>query len=220
MYLKKYINMRVFNLIINSRGLYFINKYGENMSYSEAVIKIINRVKNIYYDMNLYIVHIISTHVPFYTIRKLIFTLNGVKIRHGSVIHMGCRFFYLKGIEIGKDSIVGYRAFLDGRDRLKIGDHVDIASEVMIYNSEHDINDQKFKAKDSAVEVGDYVFIGPRAIILPGVKIGKGAVVAAGCVVTKDVPEYAIYAGVPGRVIGERKIKDLNYILGRTRLFQ
>ncbi len=212
--------MLIGNLIINYKGIFFVNKYGERMNNTEAVNKILNRVKNIFCDLNLYFVHIISSHIPFHFIRKYVFTINGVKIGKGSVIHMGCRFFSPKNIEIGKDTIIGNRAFLDGRDKIKIGNHVDIASEVMIYNSEHDINDPKFNAENGVVNIGDYVFIGPRAIILPGIIIGKGAVIAAGCVVTKDVPEYSIYAGVPGKAIGERKVKELNYILGRPRLFQ
>lgn len=133
---------------------------------------------------------------------------------------MGCRFFSLKNITIGEDSIVGEGVFLDGRDTLRIGNHVDIASEVLIYNSEHDINSEDFHSIMDMVEIGDYVFIGPRAIILPGVKIGKGAVVGAGAVVTKDVSDFTIVGGVPAQVIGERSIKDLHYKLGRARLFQ
>ena len=82
------------------------------------------------------------------------------------------------------------------------------------------MNDPKFEAKIESVEIEDYVFIGPRAIILPGVRIGYGAIVAAGCVVTKNVPNFAVVGGVPGKVIGERKNKNPNYILGRPRLFQ
>jgi maltose O-acetyltransferase len=121
---------------------------------------------------------------------------------------------------VGKDTIIGNRCFLDGRAKLRIGDHVDIASEVMIYNSEHDLSSEEFAATTEEVEIGDYVFIGPRAIIMPGVKIGKGAVVAAGAVVTKDVPEFVIVGGIPAKEIGERKNKDPHYILGRARLFQ
>ncbi|MGB9707413.1 MAG: acyltransferase, partial [Microgenomates group bacterium] len=83
-----------------------------------------------------------------------------------------------------------------------------------------DINDANFKAIEAPVYIEDYVFIGPRAIILPGVKIGKGAVVAAGAVVTKDVPPFAIVGGVPAKIIGERKNKQLSYKLGRARWFR
>lgn len=133
---------------------------------------------------------------------------------------MWARFYDPRHIEIGTDTIIGDHAFLDGRDTIKIGDHVDIASGVMIYNSEHAINSDDFHAVNAPVEIGDYVFIGPRVIILPGVKIGRGAVVGAGAVVTKDVPDFAIVGGVPAKIIGERKNKNLNYILGRARLFQ
>lgn len=133
---------------------------------------------------------------------------------------MWARFYNPDNIEIGEDTVIGDHAFLDGRAKLKIGDHVDIASEVMIYNSEHDLTAEDFAGTLAPVEIGDYVFIGPRAIILPGVKIGKGAVVAAGAVVTKDVPDFAVVGGVPAKVIGERVNKNPKYRLGRARLFQ
>lgn len=140
--------------------------------------------------------------------------------RH-STIHCWARFFETKRISIGDGTIIGDHAFLDGRDKLTIGSHVDIASQVLIYNSEHNIHSEDFYAdKIAPVEIGDYVFIGPRAIILPGVKIGKGAVIAAGAVVTHDVPEYKIFGGIPAHEIGEREVKDLHYNLGRFKLFQ
>ncbi|OGE34323.1 hypothetical protein A3A14_04550 [Candidatus Daviesbacteria bacterium RIFCSPLOWO2_01_FULL_43_38] len=158
--------------------------------------------------------------IPSHIIRKFIYRCAGVKIGRKSYIHMGAQFFYPAGVRIGRNTIIGQGVFLDGRDKLQIGDHVDIASEVMVYNSEHDINAEDFHATVAPVAIGDYVFIGPRAVILPGVKIGKGAVIAAGAVVTEDVPEYAIVGGVPAKVIGERRLKDLHYRLGRARLFQ
>lgn len=211
--------MKIGNLNITTKGVYFINKYGEGLTQSQASGKILMRVYNILKDMELFFVHI-SGFVPSHKVRLAIYRSVGVKIGKGSIIHTGCRFFLPSGVEIGSDSIIGYRAFLDGRSKLKIGDHVDIASEVMIYNSEHDINDSKFSAKNEEVEISDYVFIGPRAIILPGVKIGYGAVVAAGCVVTRDVADFSMVGGVPAKVIGERRNKNPNYILGRPRLFQ
>ncbi len=159
-------------------------------------------------------------YIPSHHIRRFFYRLDGVKIGFGSTIHMGAIFYFPEKIVVGRDSIVGENVVLDGRDKITIGDHVDIASEVMIYNSEHDVNDEKFAAVTAPVEIGDYVFIGPRAIILPGVKIGKGAVVGAGAVVTKDVGEFKIVGGVPAKEIGERKIKNPSYKLGRAAWFR
>lgn len=159
-------------------------------------------------------------HIPSHHIRRFFYRLCGVKIGSGSTIHMWVNFYYPPNIRIGQDSIIGENAVLDGRAPLTIGDHVDIASEVMIYNAQHDINSENFEAKESEVTIGDYVFIGPRAIILPGVTIGKGAIVAAGAVVTKDVEDFKIVGGVPAREIGERQSKDPNYKLGRAAWFR
>lgn len=197
----------------------FHDRMGKELTAKEALGKILNRIYNIVLDIEIMILRWVG-HIPFHSIRNLIYSLDGVKIGKDSTIHMWANFFYTPNISIGDDTIIGDHVFLDGRAALKIGDHVDIASEVMIYNSEHDINSEDFHATLSPVEIGDYVFIGPRAIILPGVRIGNGAVVAAGAVVTKDVDDFAIVGGVPAEVIGERKLKDPKYKLGRARLFQ
>ena len=197
----------------------FKDKTGRKLSGKEAGSKIINRIVNIILDFELMILRWVS-HVPSHTFRKLIYKLAGMEIGKGSVIHMWANFFDPSGIKIGEDTIIGDHAFLDGRAPLIIGSHVDIASSVMIYNSEHDLESTEFKARTELVEIGDYVFIGPRVTILPGVKIGKGAVIAAGAVVIKDVPEYMIVGGIPAKEIAERSNKDLHYKLGRARLFQ
>lgn len=197
----------------------FYDRMGKSLGGKETSLKIGSRVVNWFLDFELLLIRWAGL-VPSHLFRLLVYKLAGVRIGSGSRIHIGARFFYPANVVIGKDTIVGDNAFLDGRDKLIIGDHVDIASEVMIYNSEHDISSEDFHAVIAPVKIGDYAFIGPRAIVLPGVKIGKGAVVAAGAVVTKDVEDFAIVGGVPAQVIGERKLKDLHYKLGRARLFQ
>jgi len=197
----------------------FKDKMGRELSFQEALPKIFNRFYSCCLDLELMILRW-TGHVPIHCIRKWTYQVAGLKIGHGSVIHMWASFFKPKNIEIGEDTIIGDHAFLDGRAKLKIGNHVDIASQVLIYNSEHDINDPEFKAREEPVEIEDYVFVGPRVIIQPGIKIGKGAIIAAGAVVTKDVPPGKVVGGVPAKEIGERKLKEYRYRLGRARLFQ
>jgi len=182
------------------------------------ITKIIRRLRTILTEFVNLILRIVG-FVPSHYIRRFFYRISGVSIGSGSSIHMGAIFYDPKNIKIGRDSIIGEGVVLDGRDKLIIGDHVDIASEVMIYNAEHDVQSTDFHAITAPVIIEDYVFIGPRAIILPGVKINKGAVVGAGAVVTKDVEEFTIVGGVPAREI-KKRIADLKYRLGRAAWFR
>lgn len=207
------------HLYFDSTGFGFKDKMGRKLSMTSGISKITNRVLSYIADLDLFILRLIGW-LPLHSVRILFYRIDGVKIGKKVHIHMGTQFFNPSKVQIGDGTIIGQNAFLDGRDTLKIGKHVDIASDVLIYNSEHDINSDDFRPINGPVEIGDYVFIGPRAIILPGVKIGKGAVIAAGAVVTKDVGEFDIVGGVPAKAIGKRKNTNPDYVLGRARLFQ
>lgn len=197
----------------------FKDKMGKEISFAGGLGKILNRFYNYILDIELFILRMVG-FAPLFTLRWIFYLSAGIKIGKGSHLHMGTQFFYPANIKIGNDTIIGQNAFLDGRDKLTIGNHVDIASDVMIYNSEHNVHAEDFAAVTAPVEIGDYCFIGPRVIILPGVMVGKGAVIGAGAVVTKDVDEFSIVGGIPAKPIGERQLKDPKYILGRARLFQ
>jgi maltose O-acetyltransferase len=197
----------------------FKDKQGKNLDWDQAIRKINNRIYNYYLDLKVAKLWWFGT-VPFHSFRRFVFTVGGVKMGPGSTIHVGARFYQPNNVCIGDDTIIGDHATLDGRAKLTIGNHVDIASEVMFLNSQHDLDDTDFTAIEKPIVVDDYVFIGPRAIILPGVTIGRGAAVAAGAVVTKDVPPGWIVGGVPAKPIRERKLKEFTYKLGRSRLFQ
>lgn len=211
--------MNISNLHLSFSGCYFQDKDGRRLPLSQAFSKVINRFFNYFLDLELFLLWIVG-FVPSHLVRNFFYQLAGIQIGCGSTLHMGARFYYPNNIVIGEGTIIGDRVFLDGRALLEIGNHVDIASQVLIYNSEHDLSDLTMKATEEPVKIGDYCFIGPRVTILPGVTIGEGAVVAAGAVVTKDVPAGTIVGGVPAKPIGTRKLKKLNYRLGRARLFQ
>jgi len=195
------------------------DRNGNLLQSKDIFQKIIIRLQTICLEFWLMILRFVG-FIPIHTIRKIFYLISGVKLSPTSTIHIGANFFKPSNISIGKDTIIGDHCFLDGRAPLKIGNHVGIASQVLIYNDEHNINSPDYGNSFGPVEIGDYVFIGPRAIILPGIKIGQGAVVAAGAIVTKDIPDFEIWGGIPAKKINDRKIDKPNYKLGRPMLFQ
>ena len=108
-------------------------------------------------------------------------------------------------ITIGHHSVINKNVVLNGRGGLDIGDNVDIAQDVFILTEQHDQNDDMHSLVKKSVHIDDYVWIATRATILPGTDIGKGAVVACGAVVTKDVAPMTVVGGVPARYISDRK---------------
>lgn len=125
-----------------------------------------------------------------------------------------------RNIFIGNNSIINTRVLLDGRGgQLVIGDNVDVAQDVYIWTSQHDYNDDYHKLKNASVEIDDYCWLGARSNILPGVKIGKGAVVGTCSVVTKNVTEMDVVAGIPAKKISDRK-SALSYKLYHRPWFE
>ena len=117
------------------------------------------------------------------------------------------------GITIGDRSGIGLNARIQGP--LSIGKYVMMGPDVIIYTRNHDIQNTTVPMIDGgetpprAVVIEDDVWIGARAIILPGVRIGQGAVIGAGAVVTKNVGKYEIVGGVPAKIIGHRTHQSL-----------
>lgn len=136
-----------------------------------------------------------------------------MKIGKNVIIYRGFNFMGGYGIEIGDKSVIGNDCFFDGRSGLKIGSNVNFSSHVSVYTGEHLINDPFFSYKGLPVLIEDYAWISCETVILPGVNVGRGSVLAAGAVATKDLISFSIYAGIPAIKKGERN-KDLLYELG------
>jgi maltose O-acetyltransferase len=117
---------------------------------------------------------------------------------------MGIKVFAPWRITIGNNTIINSDCILDGRSGLSIGDNVDISWEVVILTLEHDHDDPAYADREGPVKIGDRVCLTTRTMVLPGVTIGEGAVVAAGAVVTRDVEPFSIVAGIPAREIKKR----------------
>jgi acetyltransferase-like isoleucine patch superfamily enzyme len=123
----------------------------------------------------------------------------------GTAIQMKCTFLNGRKISFGERNIINFGCLFDGRKyRIQTGDDVSIGPEASILTLGHDPQSPNFEDRGADVTIGDRVWICYRAVILPGVSIGEGAVIAAGAVVTKDVEPYTIVAGNPARKIGDR----------------
>lgn len=173
-----------------------------------------NTKKFLYYFVHEFLSNRVVSYMPSAKCRLLFWkSLKGLSFADGVYIQMGTYIYSnSKQIVIGENTIVNRECVLDGRSGLFIGKNVNISPKVEIYSMGHDVNSPSFEAKGESVYIEDYVWLGTRCMIMPGVSIGKGAFVMPGAIVTKNVSPYAIVAGIPARQIGRRS-KDLSYEL-------
>ncbi|MEZ4945839.1 MAG: acyltransferase [Cyclobacteriaceae bacterium] len=124
------------------------------------------------------------------------------EVRIWSIISRAQLYTGDKGkLVIGKKSSLN-GVHIDARELIEIGERVRIAPYTIIMDSDfHDLKDHDMDGPSSPIYIEDDVWIATRATILKGVRIGKGAVVATGAIVTKDVPPYCVVAGMPARVV-------------------
>jgi len=156
--------------------------------------------------------------IPSHHIRRFIYKALGAEIGRNVVFHFRTEVRGLYRLKIGDGTIIGDNALLAAQRGLTIGKNVNLSSNVSIYSGAHDHRDPYFRSTPATtrpITIGDRVWIGSNAIILTGVNIGEGAVVCAGCVVTKDVEPYAVVAGIPAKKVNERP-HDLKYEFKKT----
>jgi acetyltransferase-like isoleucine patch superfamily enzyme len=176
-------------------------------------------LRRVWFDGLLFLCNKIVGYLPSHALRKLFYrAVMRFQIGPGSYIFSGARFDTRGNFALGEDSTINDHCRLDNRGGIIIGDHVSISSEVCILTADHDPHSPVFAGREREVRIEAHAFIGTRTMILPDVKIGRGAIVAAGAVVTKDVAPLAIVAGSPAREIGRRD-PTLDYRVEYCRLF-
>ena len=149
-----------------------------------------------------YLYNRVITHIPFNPLRIWFVRRLGGDIGDHVYLFGGSEVDGFKGLRIAGQCHIGRHCLLDARGGLTIGSNVVIAGYCLVLTADHDPQDPDFAGRLGRVVIADRVWIGSRATILRGVTVGEGSVVAAGAVVTTDVPPWSIVGGVPARVIG------------------
>jgi acetyltransferase-like isoleucine patch superfamily enzyme len=171
-----------------------------------------HRLRSLWLEGRIYTCNHIVSRVPSHATRLSFYRrVMKAKIDSGSCIHLGAKFDCPTGLQIGRNSTINERCRLDTRGGINIGSNTSISADVIILTASHDIHTSDFEGYQAPVRIGDHVFVGTRAMVLPGVTIGDGAVVAAGAVVARDVSPGSVVAGIPATQIGARDVCQLDY---------
>jgi acetyltransferase-like isoleucine patch superfamily enzyme len=154
-----------------------------------------------------YVLNHVVNRIPFVGVRMRAYAALGVRFDEIATasIALGVDFWDGHGLEMGPRATIGQDCYIDARGGVRLESDASISRGVSVLTCEHVIDDPLFDVVMEAVHFGSRSWVGLGAIVLPGVQVGEGAVVAAGAVVTKSVEPYTVVGGVPARPIGSRK---------------
>ncbi|WP_395398609.1 acyltransferase [Arthrobacter sp. UC242_113] len=146
-----------------------------------------------------------SSHCVPARLRTLIYKLAGLDIATTCLVRPGV-IFRDRNVSIGRGSTVNYQCIFDNRVGIEIGCNVGIGIGVVFLNTDHDTSNPSSRAGRSIwapIRIGDGSFVGTGVVLLPGVSVGAGCVIAAGSVVTRDCEPHGLYVGTPAKRIKE-----------------
>lgn len=198
------------------------------LSISKLYLKSVNRNLHLLEKIRSLKLQLIFTILAFFnfihnlfifgSIRKILYLLAKFRISNTAVINGSCKFFSFRRLTVGSNSIINTGVYLDNRAGINIGSNVSISHDVKIYTLGHDINSDLFITKGKSVYIDDYVVIFAGAILMPGVKVSKGAVIYPYSVVYDNVGEMEVVAGNPAKLVRKRN-SLLRYKLKYNFLF-
>jgi putative colanic acid biosynthesis acetyltransferase WcaF len=113
---------------------------------------------------------------------------------------------------MGPRSTIGQRCYIDARGGIRVDSDVSISREAALLTATHIPDDPEFAAELAPIRLEQRCWIGMRSLVMPGVQVGEGAVVAAGALVTSDVERYTVVAGIPAKALRKRR-EPLSYRL-------
>ena len=195
-----------------------LNKKYKSQHHFSKIRKVIGNIMLSYYRYSQFQIG----KIPSHHIRNFIYrNLYQISFPKSATIYFDAEIRGSWNLSIGKGSIIGDHSILDARKGgITIGQNVNISSNVSLYTDQHDYDNPYFESsneKTGSIIIDDRVWIGPNVIILHSVHIGKGAVIAAGAVVTKDVPSFTVVGGIPAKYITDRN-QNLKYeFTGKNR---
>ena len=142
------------------------------------------------------------------SLRLRLLRMFGARVRKWTAVYGSAKIFAPWNLDMGDGCNIGPRVEIYCKAPVALGDGVSISQDSFICTASHDVSDPDMKLTLGEIHIGDDVWIGARAIILPGVTIGEGAIVAAGAVVTKDVEPWTVVGGNPAKFIKKRILKE------------
>lgn len=140
--------------------------------------------------------------------RVLLLRLFGAKIGNHSYVAGSCKIWAPWNLIMGDNSCIAEHVNCYNVDKVFIGDNVVVSQEAFLCTASHDISSVNMELKTKPITVENNVWITARVIIMPGVTIREGGVVAAGAVVTHDVDEWLVVGGSPAKMIRKRILKE------------
>jgi len=175
---------------------------------------------SVFSEFRLYLCNNVISNIPSHTIRLWYYRkIMDFKIGIKSTIFMNCKFDCAGNLTIGNNCVINANCRLDSRGILEFGNNVSVSEDVIFLTADHNEDFIGVKGRSKKIVIKDYVWIGTRAMVLPGVTIEKGAVVGAGAIVTRDVKYLDVVAGIPAKKINTRP-ENFNYTIEYKRLFQ
>ena len=137
--------------------------------------------------------------------------LRGARIGDGTVIVKQSGITgRARNVSVGSETFLG-RILIAAHGPVMIGCNVCINDGAKLLTASHDLKDTKWRSFAEAIVIDDFAWVATDATILPGVRIGKGAVVGAGAVVARDVPDFAVAIGNPAQVRENARERSLDY---------